>query len=148
MYSKGGLWLPSIGFTNSLCARFSHMTTSHAPIEEYRQRFFPHLPTNYLCSNAEIQTHEHIVMECNLYPSTCLYNNIINSFIHFLVDNPGTFSFDNRWDLIAVWLLWVKAQHLSPIYSSFFFFFFSLYLSRYYVPTTVCLHALCNKSLN
>ena len=148
MYSKGSLWLPSIGFINSLCACFTHMTTSHAPIREYKQKFFPHFPTNCLCSNAEIQTHEHIVMECNLYPSTCLYNNIINSFIHFLVDNPGTFSFDNRWDLIAVWLLWVKAQHLSPIYSSFFFFFFSLYLSRYYVPTTVCLRALCNKSLN
>jgi len=38
-YAKGGLWLPSIGFTNLLCARFTCMTTGHAPIGEYRQRF-------------------------------------------------------------------------------------------------------------
>jgi len=34
-YTKGGLWLPSIGFTNSLCACFTHMTTGHTPIGEY-----------------------------------------------------------------------------------------------------------------
>jgi len=45
-YAKGSLWLPIIGFTNSLCVRFTHMTTGHAPIGEYRQRFFPHLPTS------------------------------------------------------------------------------------------------------
>jgi len=42
-YAKGGLWLPVIGFTNSLCAHFTHMTTGHALIREYKQRFFPHL---------------------------------------------------------------------------------------------------------
>jgi len=35
IYTKGGLWLPSIGFTNSLCACFTHITTSHTPIGEY-----------------------------------------------------------------------------------------------------------------
>ena len=64
-YTKGGLWLPIIGFTNSLCAYFICMTTSHAPIREYRQRFFPHLPTSCPCGEAEVQTQEHIVMECN-----------------------------------------------------------------------------------
>ena len=96
-YSKGGSWLPSIGFTNSLCACFTHMTTSYAPIGEYRQRFFPYLPTNCSCSNAEIQTREHIIMEYDLYnPSTHLCNIIINSFVYFLMDNPGTFSFNNK----------------------------------------------------
>jgi len=38
----------------------------------------------------------YIIMECDMYnPSMCPCNNIINSFIHFLVDNPGAFSFDN-----------------------------------------------------
>jgi len=70
-YAKGGSWLLFIGFTNSLCACFTCMTTSHAPIGEYRQRFFLHLPTNYMCSEAEVQTQEHIIMEYNLYdPST------------------------------------------------------------------------------
>jgi len=96
-YTKGGSWLPFIGFTNSLCARFTRMTTSHASIGEYRQRFFLHLPTNYTCSEAEVQTREHIIMECNLYDlSTRPCNIIINSFVHFLMDNPKAFSFDNR----------------------------------------------------
>jgi len=96
-YAKEGSWLPFIGFINSLSTRFTHMTTGHAPIEEYRQRFFPHLLTSCPCGEAEVQTCEHIVMECNLHdPSTQPCNIIINSFVHFLADNPGAFSFDNR----------------------------------------------------
>jgi len=64
-YAKDGSWLPVIEFTNLLCACFTRMTTGHAPIGECRQRFFPHLPTNCPCGEAEVQTHEHIVMECN-----------------------------------------------------------------------------------
>jgi len=95
-YAKGGSWLPIIGFTNSLCARFTRMTTGHAPIGEYRQRFFPHLPSSCPCGNAEVQTREHIVMECERHnPSTRPCNIIINSFVHFLADNPEAFSFDN-----------------------------------------------------
>jgi len=95
-YAKGGSWLPSIGFTNSLCACFTHMTTGHTPIGEYQQRFFPHLSTSCPCSEADIQTREHIVMECDIHdPSTRPCNIIINSFIHFLVDNPSAFSFNN-----------------------------------------------------
>ena len=63
-YAKGGSWLPFIGFTNSLCTCFTCMTTSHAPIGEYHQRFFPHSPISCPCSKAKIQTHEHIIMEC------------------------------------------------------------------------------------
>jgi len=96
IYAKGGSWLPSIGFTNSLCACFTCMTTGHAPIGEYRQRFLPYLPISCPCGKAEVQTQEHIVMECDTYdPSTRLCNIIINSFVHFLADNPSAFSFDN-----------------------------------------------------
>jgi len=95
-YAKGSLWLPVIGFTNSLCAQFTCMTTGHVLIGEYKQRFFPHLPTCCPCGEAKSQTREHIVMECNLYdPSTRPCNTIINSFVHFLADNPGAFSSDN-----------------------------------------------------
>jgi len=66
-YAKGGSWLPFIGFTNSLCARFTHMTIGYAPIREYRQRFFPHLPTSCLCGETEVQTHKHIVIEYDLH---------------------------------------------------------------------------------
>jgi len=70
-YAKRGSWLPVIGFTNSLCARFTCMTTSHAPIGEYRQRFFSQLPTSCPCGKAEVQTQEHIIMEYDRHdPST------------------------------------------------------------------------------
>jgi len=70
-YAKGSSWLPVIGFTNSLYACFTHMTTEHAPIREYRQRFFPHLPTSCPCGEAEVQTHGYIIIECNRHnPST------------------------------------------------------------------------------
>jgi len=55
-YAKGGSWLPSIGFTNLLCTCFTRMTTGHAPIGEYRQRFLPYLPISCPCSEAEVQT--------------------------------------------------------------------------------------------
>ena len=117
-YAKGGSWLPSIGFTNSLCTYFTHMTTSHAPIGEYRQRFLPHLPISCLCGEAEVQTREHIIMECNTHDlSIRPCNIIINSFVYFLADNPSAFSFDNGWDIIAAWLPWVKAQHFLLLFS-------------------------------
>jgi len=72
------------------------MTTEHALISEYRQRFFPYLPTSCPCGKAEVQTQEHIVMECDMHDlSMWLCNIIINSFVYFLADNPGAFSFDN-----------------------------------------------------
>jgi len=95
-YAKGSSWLLVIEFTSALCACFTHMTTEHAAIGEYRQRFFPHLPTSCPCGEAEVQTCKHIIMECNRHnPSTQPCNIIINSFVHFLADNPGAFSFDN-----------------------------------------------------
>jgi len=95
-YAKGSSWLPSISFTNLLCARFTRMTTSHIPIGEYKQRFLPHLSISCPYGEAEVQTRENIIMECNTYdPSTRPCNIIINSFVHFLADNPSTFSFDN-----------------------------------------------------
>ena len=53
--------------------------------------------TSCPCDKAEVQTRKHIVMEYNRHdPSTRLCNIIINSFVHFLADNPEAFSFDNR----------------------------------------------------
>ena len=94
-YTKGGLWLSIMGFTNSLCTHFTHMTTGHAPIREYRQRFLSHLSISCSCGKAKVQTQEHIVMEYNRHnPFTRLCNIIINSFVYFLADNPEVFSFE------------------------------------------------------
>jgi len=95
-YAKGGSWLPYIGFTNSLCTQFTCMTLGHAPIGEYCQRFFPNLPIGCPCGWATVQTREHIAMQCDWYsPSSRPRNIVINSFVHFLSDNPAAFSFDN-----------------------------------------------------
>jgi len=110
MYIKGGSWLPSIGFTNALCTWFTHMTTDHAPIGEYRQRFFPNSPLSCSCGQAELQTREHIVMHCPLHSSTRPCNIIINSFVHFLNNNPSAFCFDNGYSPCVVWLPGAKAQ--------------------------------------
>ena len=40
-YVKGGLWLKTIGHSNSLCTCATRAITNHAPIGEYRLRFFP-----------------------------------------------------------------------------------------------------------
>jgi len=72
------------------------MTTGHVPIGEYRQRFFPNSPTNCPCGQAEVQTHEHIVMQCNLHDPTTRPKDIdIDSFMTFISGNPKAFSFDN-----------------------------------------------------
>jgi len=40
---------------------------------------------------------KHIIMEYNMHDlSMWLCNIIINSFVHFLADNPGASSFDNN----------------------------------------------------
>ena len=38
---KGGPWIKSFGFSNSLCARATRAITNHAPIGEYQLCFFP-----------------------------------------------------------------------------------------------------------
>jgi len=40
-YTKGGPWLQWFGHSNLLCARATRAITNHAPIGEYRLRFFP-----------------------------------------------------------------------------------------------------------
>jgi len=53
-YTKDGSWLPSIGFTNALCACFTCMITGHTSIDEYCQRFFLNSSTSYLCGQANL----------------------------------------------------------------------------------------------
>jgi len=95
-YSKGGSWLPYIGISNSICARFTRMMLGHAPIGEYRQRFFPNTPIQCPCGEADVETREHIFMQCNRYDSSFCPRDIhISSFVEFIVGNPTSFCFDN-----------------------------------------------------
>jgi len=55
-YTKGGSWLPFIGFYNFLYTWATYLITGHAPIGEYRQQFFPNLSSSCPCGQAEVQT--------------------------------------------------------------------------------------------
>ena len=50
---KGSPWLQHFGYSNSLCTRATRAIVNHAPIGEYRLRFFPR--EDFLCP-------------CGLYP--------------------------------------------------------------------------------
>jgi len=95
-YSKGGSWLLYIGISNSVCARFTCMMLGHAPIGEYRQRFFPNTPIHCPCEEADVKTREHIFMQCKLFDSSSRPRDIcISSFVEFIIGNPTSFCFDN-----------------------------------------------------
>ena len=49
-YSKGESWLKHFSVSNSLCTQVTRLITNHAPIGEYRKRFFPNEPTLCPCS--------------------------------------------------------------------------------------------------
>ena len=95
-YSKGGSWLPHIGISNSICARFTCMMLEHAPIGEYRQRFFSNTPIHCPCGEADVEMREHIFMQCKRYDSSSRLRDIcISSFVEFIISNLTFFCFDN-----------------------------------------------------
>ena len=49
LYIRSGLWLQNFGHSNSLCTRATRAITNHAPIGEYRLRFFPNKEFKCLC---------------------------------------------------------------------------------------------------
>jgi len=55
-YAKGGLWLKLIGYSNLLCAHATRAITNHAPIGEYRLRFFPREKFRCSCSHYLIES--------------------------------------------------------------------------------------------
>jgi len=95
-YAKRGSWLPHIRISNSVCARFTRMMLGHASIGEYWQKFFPNTPIHCPCGEAEIETREHIFMQCRRYKAVLYPRDIcISSFVEFIIGNPTSFCFDN-----------------------------------------------------
>ena len=93
---KGGLWLQSFGHSNSLCAHATRAITGHAPIGEYRLRFFPCMDFSCPCNNYSIESRKHILYEC------CKFNgywnprrDMLNHFVIFLTANPNAFTFND-----------------------------------------------------
>ena len=55
-YINEGLWLQYFGHSNLLCARATRAIVNHAPISEYRLRFFPRENFSYPCGVYFIET--------------------------------------------------------------------------------------------
>jgi len=66
-YVKGGSWLKFFSYSNSLYARATRAITNHAPIGEYRLRFFPWESFNCPCGSYPVETRHHILHECERY---------------------------------------------------------------------------------
>ena len=64
LYIKGGPWLQAFRHSNSLCTRATQAITNHAPIGEYRLRFFPNKNFSCLCNEYPIETRRYILHEC------------------------------------------------------------------------------------
>ena len=95
-YAKGGLWLQLFGHWNSLCAWATRAITNHAPIGEYRLRFFPREEFKCLCSHYPIESRRHILHDCSRFNS--YWNprrDSLSHFVMFLKANPLAFTFDD-----------------------------------------------------
>ena len=93
-FTKGGPWLQTFGHSNSLCARAVRAITNHAPIGEYRLRFFPGMDFSCPCSNYPIETRRHILHECRRFNG--YWNprrDLLSHFVMFLTANPNAFAF-------------------------------------------------------
>jgi len=55
-YSKSGSWLTYFGQSVTLCARATRAILNHAPIGEYRQRFFPAECTQCPSGHCQVET--------------------------------------------------------------------------------------------
>ena len=96
-YSKGGPWLQAFGHSNSLCAQAVRAISNHAPIGEYRLRFFPNMDFVCPCNNYPIETRRHILHECRRFNG--YWNpgrDTLSHFVMFLTANPNAFAFTNN----------------------------------------------------
>jgi len=93
-YCKGGSWLQFFGHSNSLCARVTRAITNHAPIGEYRLKFFLTKDFSCLCGLYPIKMRRHILHECRRFNK--YWNprrDSIAHFVQFLERNLQAFSF-------------------------------------------------------
>ena len=93
-YTKGGSWLKHFGHSNSLCTRATRAITNHAPIGEYRLRFFPKESFVCPCGEYSIETRNHIIYKCRRFDNYWNPNReSLKNFVAFLKFNPGLKNF-------------------------------------------------------
>ena len=124
-YCKGGSWLQVFGHSNLLCARAMRAITNHAPIGEYRLKFFPNEDFSCPCGLYPIETRQHILHECRRFNEYWnLRRDSITHFIQFLERNLRAFAFNsslhNFSDLTIMSLVFFIVISLSFLFSSSF----------------------------
>jgi len=95
-YIKDSSWLKFFDHSNSLCIRALRAITNHAPISEYRLRFFPREDFSCPCGIYSIKSRCHILYECKRFNN--YWNprrDSISHFVLFLEFNLGIFAFHN-----------------------------------------------------
>jgi len=93
-YIKEGLWLQVFGQLNSLCIYIMRAISNHAPIREYRLRFFPRKEFKCSCSVYPIESRRHIFHNCSRFNGYWnLRRDSLSHFVMFLKTNPNVFAF-------------------------------------------------------
>jgi len=84
----------------SLCHPVCQSTKNlgHAPIGEYRTRFFPNEPTACPCGEMNLETKGHILVECPRYTKDRIASQVpsLKYLVQFLTSNPTAFAFPTR----------------------------------------------------
>ena len=96
-YTKGGSWLKIFGHSNSLCVHALRAITNHAPIGEYRLRFFPREKFKYPCRSYSIKSRYYILHKCSRFNR--YWNprrDSLGHFVMFLVANLSAFTFTDN----------------------------------------------------
>ena len=91
-----GPWLQLVGHSNSLCAQASRAITNHAPIGEYRLRFFPKEDFLCPCNEYPIESRRHILYDCKRFNG--YWNprrDTLKHFVMFLNAHPSAFAFND-----------------------------------------------------
>jgi len=94
-YVRGGPWLQAFSYLNSLCPHTTRTITNHAPIGEYRLRFFPNMDFACPCNNYPIESRRHILHDCRRFNG--YWNprrDMLKHFIMFLTFNLNAFTFN------------------------------------------------------
>ena len=96
-YVKGGSWLKIFGHSNSLCVHATRAITNHAPIGEYRLRFFPREEFKCLCRLYPIESRYYILHKYSRFNG--YWNprrDFLEHFVIFLEANLSTFTFSDN----------------------------------------------------
>ncbi|EKM73547.1 hypothetical protein AGABI1DRAFT_96229 [Agaricus bisporus var. burnettii JB137-S8] len=102
---QGGPWFQTYqgvkaADNSPLFARLMRVMCNHAPIGEYRVRFFPNEPYKACqCDLKSPETRRHLLMVCSLFVRRTNHYDLdgittIRGLILFLQDNPQAFSFE------------------------------------------------------